>query len=167
MSRRRLPLVVYVSIGLIGVCLLIYLKNSQNTSSLSLETTYVKFISPDGKESQEFKLEIAANAKTRRLGLMYRKTMPQDHGMIFVFPDKQVRNFWMKNTYLSLDMLFLDENLKIQGILHSVPPLNTEKRGIGNIKSKYVIELNAGTAKTHGIKKSWLAKFPSPLPQAI
>jgi uncharacterized membrane protein (UPF0127 family) len=73
-----------------------------------------------------------------------------DRGMVFVFPSEQVNSFWMKNTILSLDMLFLDRDMRVVGILERVPPQNEEPRVVDG-KSQYVIELGSGVAAANGI----------------
>jgi uncharacterized membrane protein (UPF0127 family) len=70
--------------------------------------------------------------------------------MVFVFPSEQVNSFWMKNTILSLDMLFLDRDMRVVGILERVPPQNEEPRVVDG-KSQYVIELGSGVAAANGI----------------
>jgi uncharacterized membrane protein (UPF0127 family) len=109
-----------------------------------------KFENPGGLMTQVFQLETATNDAERAKGLMYRRELAPDHGMIFVFPDDSVRSFWMKNTIVSLDMLFLDANMKVVGILQDVPTLNEMPRSVGK-ESRYVIELAAGTTRKFGI----------------
>ena len=82
---------------------------------------------------------------------MYRKQLNDNHGMVFVYAKEDHQVFWMKNTYIPLDILFLDEHLKVVGILEDVPVMNEEPRDPG-VNSQYVIELNAGTAKRLGLK---------------
>jgi uncharacterized protein len=92
-------------------------------------------------------------------GLMYRRTMPETHGMLFKMKN-EVHTFWMHNTCMSLDMLFLDETGVVLGILDRVPPLNDDRRSIG-IASTYVLELVAGYASRHGITKGSKLEIPS------
>ena len=120
--------------------------------------------SSDGAKAAQFKLEIAADNQSRIKGLMYRKEMDEDKGMLFVFSKPSKQSFHMKNTYLSLDMIFVGANKKVVGILHSVPPLNQVPRNV-EAKSQYVIELNAGMAKKYGIKQGAQVDFLKPLPK--
>jgi len=96
----------------------------------------------DGHVGKALVLELADTPQKRELGLMYRKQLAPNHGMIFVFPEEAVQSFWMKNTYISLDMIFLNKDLKVVGILESVPILNSEMRKIEKV-SQYVVEINA------------------------
>lgn len=116
----------------------------------------------EGKPGDSFSLEIADTIKEREKGLMYRQSLPKDSGMIFVFPAEEEHVFWMKNTPLSLDMIFLDKKLKVVGILRKVPPMTTKARTVGK-PSMYVIELLAGGADQFGIKEGDSVKLSSPL----
>ena len=69
--------------------------------------------------------EVARTPEQRERGLMYRTELPEGTGMLFVFPDAQERSFWMSNTYVALDVAFLDENLRITGI-QEMEPESTE-----------------------------------------
>lgn len=90
---------------------------------------------------------------------MYRTSMPENHGMIFVFEDTKVRQFWMHNTCLSLDMFFVTADGTIAGILDSVPTLNDAIRSVG-IPVRYVIETNAGFARKYGVKAGQKVTLP-------
>lgn len=126
------------------------------------------FLNPDGSKSPEFKLELATTEAERSKGLMYRKPgeMKPSEGMLFIYPKEEVASFWMKNTYISLDMIFLDSDLTALGILSDVPILNTESRSIG-VPSRYVVELLAGTSSKHGIVKGSQLKLKKQLPRAV
>ena len=91
-----------------------------------------------------YTLEIAARTAEQEHGLMQRDSMPSDHGMIFVFPDRQMRNFWMKNTRIPLDILFLDHVGRIVSI-HTMKPYDLTPTP-SDYPAKYAIELNAGAA---------------------
>lgn len=127
--------------------------------------TPMTFVNPDGSETPAFKLEVVNTPAGRSKGLMFRRTMKTNHGMVFVFPDSAPRSFYMKNTYLPLDMLFLDAQHTVVGLLENVPILNTEPRAVA-APAQYVIELNAGTSKAHGITIGSRARYQRPLPAA-
>ena len=111
----------------------------------------VRFVSAEG-ESKRFSLEVADTEAKRQLGLMYRKEMAADRGMIFVFPEDKIQRFWMKNTYIPLDIIFVDAKWEVVGVVNDVPPLTLEQRAV-DTPSRYVIELRAGMAAAQGIKK--------------
>jgi len=103
--------------------------------------------------------EIARTEHEVTRGLMYRTSMPADRGMLFRMPRREEQIFWMRNTCISLDMMFLDDDGTIVGILENVPTLNEEQRTVHK-PSRYVLEVNGGFCKAHGIKAGMKAKLP-------
>lgn len=96
---------------------------------------------------QKITLEIAKTPQQRERGLMYRKFMPENHGMLFIFNKPQHLSFWMKNTLIPLDMIFLNQH-KVVAILQNVPPCSKENTYCPSyspdVLADAVIELNAG-----------------------
>lgn len=109
-------------------------------------------------------LEIANDDDTRETGLMNRDSMPADRGMIFVFPNERRRAFWMKNTRIPLDILFLDRDGRIVSI-HTMQPFDLTSTPSDGA-AQYAIELNAGTASQLGLHAGDTIRLPSTLPQA-
>jgi len=107
-------------------------------------------VTKDGK-SHVFTVELAVTPRQREQGLMNRREMAPDHGMLFAFGETRQVFMWMKNTYLPLDMLFIGKDGKIRTIKE-----NAEPHSESIIDSKgpidYVLELNGGTVKTLGIR---------------
>lgn len=101
----------------------------------------------DGKE---ITVEIANQGITRETGLMFRRDMPTDHGMLFVFPDTAPRAFWMKNTYIPLSIAFLDDKGVVLNVLE-MPPL-TESSFLSQGPAKYAIEMNKNWFESNGVK---------------
>ncbi|HEY0180618.1 MAG TPA: DUF192 domain-containing protein [Dokdonella sp.] len=100
-----------------------------------------------------YEIEIAEDDASRAHGLMERTSMPDDHGMLFVFQDDAPRSFWMKNTKIPLDMLFFDAEGKLLSVQHSAPPCVADPcPGYSSgAPARYVLELNAGQAKKIGL----------------
>ena len=98
-----------------------------------------------------FLVEIADTEAKRELGLMFRKQMDERRGMLFVFEQKQRVRMWMKNTFLPLDMVFLDQDLQIQSIVENAVPLSETIIDSVN-KVDFVLELRAGTVQRLGMK---------------
>ena len=96
-----------------------------------------------------FDLEIADDTEEREQGLMWREELNEDAWMLFVFEQSRVSRFWMKNTLIPLDMLWLDEWWKVVYIEHDVLPCEADPcptYGPTQEVAKYVLELNAGSA---------------------
>lgn len=96
-------------------------------------------------------VEIASDTESQSRGLMYRTELGRSSGMLFSWPDEQVRTFWMHNTCLPLDMLFLAADQIIVGVLEQVPVLNDDARSIP-CPAAYVLEVNAGYCRSHGVQ---------------
>ena len=82
---------------------------------------------------------------------MYRTDMPEDQGMLFSWQDERVRNFWMRNTCIPLDLIYITKDGFIAGILEQVPTLSDAPRGV-RCPVAHVLELNAGWARAHGVQ---------------
>lgn len=95
-------------------------------------------------------VEIADTQAERARGLMHRKSLEPDHGMVFVFPEEAEHPFWMQNTYIALDMIFAGADNVVVGVVANAEPLTVEHRTVGK-PSKLVVEVNAGFAAKHGI----------------
>ena len=97
---------------------------------------------------ERFSVELADTADKRNLGLMFRDSMPDDHGMLFVFPGETRRSFWMKNTRIPLDIFYFDSNLALVSVAENTPPCRVSKCPTypSDGPAKYVLELNAGKA---------------------
>lgn len=104
-----------------------------------------------GGDKLRVKVEVARRDEDRQRGLMFRQAMPADQGMIFVFdgPEKN-HQFWMHNTCIPLDMLFIAADGTIVGLEENVPTMDDSTFEVG-CPSAYVLELNAGAARKHGI----------------
>ncbi len=106
----------------------------------------------------EVKVERVADDSQRQRGLMYRTSLPEDEGMLFIFAERRVHRFWMKNTCISLDMLFIDHDGLIVGIEENVPTMNERTYQVG-CPSQYVLEVNAGWARRHGVRAGQWVTF--------
>ena len=103
---------------------------------------------------QRFSVELADTQDKRALGLMFRDSMPDDHGMLFVFPGETRRSFWMKNTRIPLDIFYFDSNLTLVSVAENTPPCRSPECPTypSDGPAKYVLELNAGKAAELGVK---------------
>jgi len=100
--------------------------------------------------TQAFTVELAVTEEQREYGLMFRKAMPEDHGMLFTFEKTRSVMMWMENTPLALDMLFLDDTGTVTHIHENAVPYSKAIINSGG-PVKYVIELNGGVAIKLGL----------------
>lgn len=112
----------------------------------------LKVFSPEGQLKAELDIEIAESDSKIMQGLKYRGEMERNQGMLFVFKNTDYRFFWMQDTYLSLDMLFIDYENKIVHIERDTEPFS-EEQIFSEYPAQYVLEVLAGTADRFGIKE--------------
>ncbi|SEW52435.1 DUF192 domain-containing protein [Chitinophaga arvensicola] len=102
------------------------------------------FLSKSGADTlRKIDIQLAQTDEQRADGLMYRKSMTDEQGMLFIFPDMEERAFWMKNTYISLDIIYIADNMEIVSIQKYATPLSEESLPSFK-KAKYVLEVNGG-----------------------
>jgi uncharacterized protein len=118
------------------------------TGNLKLPLGKITFVDAPG--APQVDVELARDDASRERGLMYRTKMRENRGMLFSWQDERVRNFWMHNTCIPLDMLYVTKEGIIAGILEQVPTLNDAARGV-QCPVAHVLELNAGWARAHGV----------------
>ncbi|OFZ82071.1 MAG: hypothetical protein A2583_12075 [Bdellovibrionales bacterium RIFOXYD1_FULL_53_11] len=116
---------------------------------ISVNATDIAIIRFEGIK-QTFRVEVAKSIEQKKRGLMGRKSIPPDGGMLFVFDEEEIHTFWMKDTFIPLDIVFIGKDLRVKNVIHSTTPLSTGHIGNG-IVSKYVLELPGGAAKKSGI----------------
>ena len=107
-----------------------------------------------------YSIEIADDAAERAQGLMFRDSMPRDHGMYFVYPTGRPVAFWMKNTPLPLDIIYINERGVICSIAADTTPYSEEALPSG-CADQTVLELNAGEAKAAGIRVGAPVRHPA------
>ncbi len=108
------------------------------------------FSNPDGSRAV-FTAEVASTGAQRMTGLMHRKSLATDRAMLFVFQDEAVRGFYMKNTYIPLDMVFVRGDGIVAGVVENARPLTLDSRGVDS-PARFVVELNAWDAARKGIR---------------
>ena len=108
--------------------------------------------------------EVAADQQNRMTGLMNRKAMPPQRGMLFVFPEKNTHCMWMRNTFLPLSVAFLDEEGRIINIEDMQP--QTEDNHCAKVPARYALEMNLGWFAQRGLKPGTklggISKAPRP-----
>ncbi|HEY9079970.1 DUF192 domain-containing protein [Magnetovibrio sp.] len=117
--------------------------------SAMMATTPITIVSQSG-QSHTFQVEWAKTMAEQRRGLMFRKNLAADHGMLFDYNPPRAITMWMKNTFLSLDMLFFDSAFRIAHIAAHTEPFS-QKFIVAPGLTRYVLEVPAGTAERLGL----------------
>ncbi len=103
-------------------------------------------------------VEVVQTDEERMRGLMFREQLPEDQGMLFVFEFSRIQSFWMRNTFIPLDIAFIDSEGKIVDI-QQMEPIDESKNYISAAPALYVLETNAGWFVRHGVKVGDMVKF--------
>ncbi|MCB1507129.1 MAG: DUF192 domain-containing protein [Hyphomicrobiaceae bacterium] len=106
------------------------------------------FVTPNG--SKEFTLEIADTDERKQLGLMFRTELKDGHGMLFLYDPPQEITMWMRNTYISLDMVFIGADGAVVHVARDTTPLSEDIIS-SEVPAKAVLEIAAGAAERYGI----------------
>ena len=98
-------------------------------------------------------IELAKTDEQKTKGLMFRETLKENQGMLFIFEEEKQRSFWMKNTLIPLDIIFIDSNFNIINIEEAVPCEEDPCQSYKSLKpAKYVLEINKGVSKQNNIQ---------------
>jgi uncharacterized protein len=128
------------------------------TTTAAAAASEARIILPD---KSAVVVEVASDEATREQGLMYRDHLADDRGMIFLFPQAGEYPFWMKNTLIPLDMIWIDADHRIVHIAHDVPPCKADPcpNYPPNAKASSVLELAAGVAAKHHLANGNVLRF--------
>jgi len=110
------------------------------------------------QDTLRFDVELATTAYQQAQGLMNRYTIEENQGMLFIFNNNIQQSFWMKNTYISLDIIFIDKNFKIIQIYENAFPLS-EETILSDSPCKYVLEIKGGLSSKFNIKANDIVKL--------
>jgi uncharacterized membrane protein (UPF0127 family) len=129
------------------------------------EQPKVAITGQDGRDLVVVNVEVAATNAKRELGLMFRRHLDEQASMIFLFKQPQHLTFWMKNTLIPLDMIFADSDGRIVGIVENAAPLSESIDAVDG-DSQYVLEVNGGFCKRHGVIAGDRLRFIGFVPNA-
>jgi uncharacterized membrane protein (UPF0127 family) len=115
-------------------------------------------LSPPGRSQVSVEVELARTPAETSRGLMYREKLAPDRGMLFLFEDEVPRTFWMKNTLVPLDIIFITAARRVLGVAENAEPLTTSPRSVPGI-SQYVLEVVGGFAQAHGVGPGTTVEF--------
>jgi uncharacterized protein len=111
-----------------------------------------------------FRVEVAVTPEEHARGLMYRSRLADDAGMVFVFEQPAIQRFWMKNTLIPLDMIFIGKDRRIVGVVENAAPETESERMVG-APSQYVLEIGGGLSAKLGIRRGEQVDFQNvPVP---
>lgn len=127
-------------------------------SQFACRSDHRVIIASKGGREHVIRVEIADTPAKRELGLQYRQELGDDQGMLFLFPTEAVQTFWMKNTPIPLDMIFIGGDRKIVGIVERATPFSTATRSVG-AASQFVLEIKGGLASAKGIEVGNSVRF--------
>jgi len=111
-----------------------------------------------GETRLEILAEVVVSAKLREKGLMYRQELKDGEGMLFIFEEEEERSFWMKNTLIPLDILFVDNARAVVGIVHRAKPRREKSLSVG-VPSRFVLEVPGGYCSRHGVHRGAKLEF--------
>jgi uncharacterized membrane protein (UPF0127 family) len=141
-----------------GIALMPAAQSALSAQLQTFERNEVVIETPAGPH--EIAVELAVSPDQRAQGLMFRRELGKDEGMLFLYPSERVATMWMKNTLIPLDMLFIDANGKVVRIAERAVPQSTET--ISSEKPvRAVLELNGGTAARLGIETGAVVRLPA------
>jgi uncharacterized protein len=118
----------------------------------------VAFYEDGGRVSCSFKVELAVTAEEQARGLMFRERLHEDGGMLFIFEKDEPRSFWMRNTLIPLDIIFITSGLKVAHV-HDFAKPRDDTAILCPVGAKYVVEVNGGKAAACRIKPGTRIKF--------
>lgn len=145
-----------------SVCLLAFSATSCRSGCASSTMPYVTLYPPNGA-SVQVSVEIADTPGKRSFGLMYRRDLPEHQGMLFLFPREAPLSFWMKNTPLPLDIIYINAARTIVSIAANTTPFSERPLPSGS-PAQFVLEVNAGFCHKYGITTGARVELPSRLP---
>lgn len=125
--------------------------------NLELPRSEVTFV--DAPSAPRIEVELAKTTRDIERGLMFRRSMPEDQGMFFKLDGRREHTFWMRNTCIPLDMIFVDDDGIIVGIVEGAAPLTDTGRTVG-CPSAFVVEVNGGYSRRHGVAPGQKIEIP-------
>ncbi|HLR76787.1 MAG TPA: DUF192 domain-containing protein [Balneolaceae bacterium] len=159
---QLLLLVLMVLTVLLNGCSSDKNKNTEKDNNKKRTISFTEplaFIDTDGDTVATISVAIADTPAKRSLGLMNYTDLQNDQGMLFIFQEEKPLSFWMANTPLSLDIMFVNADKKIVRIHHSTPPFSKRNFTSDKKPALYAVETNAGFAISHDIREGMKVSF--------
>lgn len=115
-------------------------------------------LEPPGAAPVTVEVEVARTPAQTQRGLMYRRELAADRGMLFLFARERQQSFWMRNTLIPLDMIFITRDMRVLGVVENAEPETEDPREVPGL-SQFVLEVNAGFARANGIGPGTAVRF--------
>jgi uncharacterized membrane protein (UPF0127 family) len=115
-------------------------------------------LAPPGESPIAVEVEVVETAEARQRGLMFRKQLAPMAGMLFLFERPEQHSFWMHNTLVPLDMIFIKADWTVLGIVENATPLTDAPRSVPG-ESQYVLEVNAGFSRRYGLRAGTSVRY--------
>lgn len=122
------------------------------------EKNKLTFFNENKSPIKTISIEVADTHEERKTGLMNRQSLPEDTGMLFIFEESKPRSFWMKNTYIPLDIIFVNENFKITAIQKNTEPLSRQSI-LSDGPAMYTVEVNSGFTDKYEIEEGDFIRY--------
>lgn len=127
-------------------------------STAPIATKAKVLLTPSGQATVSVRVEVVQKPEDRQRGLMFRKHLDDDAGMLFLFERPEPQTFWMHNTLIPLDMIFIAADKSVLGVVENATPRTDSPRGVPGV-SQYVLEVNAGFCRKYGIEAGTFVRF--------
>lgn len=123
-----------------------------HSKAMEFDSSTLQIVGQNASAVHEFKIKLAVTPEQQERGLMFVNDMPDDEGMLFLFKESGPKSFWMKNTFLPLDMIFISDDGTIEHIAANAKPLSLDPVD-SESDALAVLEVNGGLCERMGIKE--------------
>lgn len=156
---QRNVIILFLVLAVLTASYFLFFKKKLSNEPQWVKEGEVTFLNKDTKQQlAKIEVEVANNPTERSQGLMYRSEMEENNGMLFIFDHMEMQSFWMKNTILPLDILFISDKGVINTIHRNTTPYS-EASLPSKDKSQFVVEVNGGFCKKHNINEGDLIEY--------
>lgn len=157
---RRVRIVIVTCLIVVATIATLAVPTLGEEQAMMLPADPAPLIAETSFGPRRFTVEIADDDVERARGLMFRRSMPDDRGMLFVFDETRPVGFWMRNTPMPLDLVFIDENGVVRAILPGEPFSEATISPGPGVPVRFVLELKRGTAAAAGIREGTRLEHP-------
>jgi len=150
-NYKVIAAIIFIALVLFLIYSNLINKKEVNSDYMFKKQGTLTFLNSNNDVKAKIDIQIADNDFDRELGLMFRKHMDENQGMLFIFPQDTIQNFWMHNTYIPLDMIFINSNKTIVTIQRATKTLSDQTYS-STAPAQYVLEVNLDFSRKFNIK---------------